>query len=111
MAKMMGKESAKGFADRHETDSWTVQFLYFRGMDFANNHYGRELASRLMASSDKNFEQVFFEEAARFVKEGGKTLPGGVQAGRACWIQNFATAAPYGTDNPVYADPSRCGAG
>ncbi len=111
MAKMMGKESAKGFADRHETDSWTVQFLYFRGMDFANNHYGRELASRLMASSDKNFEQVFFEEAERFVKEGGKTLPGGVQAGRACWIQNFATAAPYGTDNPVYADPSRCGAG
>jgi RHS repeat-associated protein len=99
MVEAFGYDRAKGFADRHETDSYTRNWLFFRGMDFANNFYGRELADHLLDRPRRNFDERLFDEAERFVR-----------AGLACTVSNFETASRGSTgEPPVYVDPSRCG--
>lgn len=78
----------------HTTSDW----LFFRGMDFANNHYGRELARSLLSESGDRFEQRLFDSAERFVR-----------AGLACSIANYGSARPYGVEDPRYLQESRCG--
>lgn len=103
MVEKMGYDAAKGFADRHEMISLSSDpqirswELHLRGMDFANNYYGRELAEQLLATNaGKNFEQRLFDEAEAFVR-----------ADQACWIKNYD--ADRTRVDPVYFDSSRCG--
>ena len=70
-----------GFADRHELDSLSnvpqtrTWELYLRGMDLANNWYGREMAQRLLSTKPgKNFQRRFFDEAEAFVRSGPSLL-------------------------------------
>ncbi len=104
MVDKVGYDRAKGFADRHEmtnisSDPQTATWeLHLRGMDFANNHYGRELGVELLrTSSGSAFRQRLCDEAERFVRE----------LDLACWVENY-DANRRSTD-PIYHDPSRCG--
>lgn len=103
MVKYVGREAAKGFADRHEMGTLNADLLlrewelHLRGMDFANNHYGRELAVKILATNPgKNFEERLYDEAERIVRDD-----------QACWISNYD--ADRQSARPTYDDPSRCG--
>jgi hypothetical protein len=106
MVAKLDNAAAKGFADRHEmtTLSGDPQLrnweLHLRGMDFANNWYGREIAQQVLAmSSEDDFERRFFDEAERFVRSG-----------KACWIANHS--ADRATQQPRFSgNGARCGVG
>jgi len=91
--------TAKGFADRHEmiNEGETVDLndRRNRGMDLANNYYGRELAKPLLGLSWKNFKVQWQQKAAEFVEHD-----------KACWRQPPFVEGSFRGDFQV---PSRCG--
>ena len=92
------EDTAKGFADRHEmiNEGETVDLndRRNRGMDLANNYYGRELAKPLLGLSWKNFKVQWQLKAAEFVEND-----------RACWRRLDETGLFRGD----FQIASRCG--
>lgn len=91
------EQTAKGFADRHEMPNedhpLSQNDLFHRGMDLANNYYGRELSRPLLGLSWENFKVVWQQKASQFVEDD-----------KACWRQ-----LDHGTFSGQFQVPARCG--
>ena len=102
MVFSLGEQKAKEFADRHETtpigSANPDQFYMHRQMDFANNHYGREIGSRVADEGKAGRRQRLRDRITEFVTAelACGRHPSEREGGELVWDGGFV-------------DPSRCG--
>lgn len=101
MVLELGPNDAKTIADNHETSAQDGGSpLWFRGMDYANNFYGRQISWRHYTRDPQKWpsiRRIILDEIERFVRDGS-----------ACWIDNY-DRAKKDIEPAHYADASRCG--